>query len=204
MDKYPANSDKAIQNLPTPSYQQKHVDAPVVKGGVQTREKSMWNNIAEFFGIKECKTFRDYVSAVSDMTNRVYGAIDTLLGNRNASNSPVPGARVQYTSYYNSQQSQPAAQAQPVSLKPSLDQYGPYYVLYDMREDAELVLARMIELISSEFRNASIDDLYDLSGITSPIGYTGANYGWTDLSVARVRPYGSKFVIDLPPAVQLR
>jgi len=97
---YPGNSDRQQENLPQ-NYQQKRVEGPVVKGGVQQKEKTVWNSIEEFFGLGECRSFRDYVGALSDMTNRVYGAIDTLLGNRKYQNSGVPGARVSYSSYYN-------------------------------------------------------------------------------------------------------
>ena len=204
MDKYPGNSDRGAQeNMPQQNYS-KRVTGPVVSGGVQQKEKNAWDNIAEFFGLGECHSFRDYVAALSDMTNRVYNAIDTLLGNRKYQNSQVPGARVQYTNYYNTPaQAQPSAQVQPPAQKQNLDQYGPYYILFDLRADAEVVLAKMMEMIQT-FHNASIDDMYDLAGITSPLGYTGVNYGWKDLTGVRVRPYGSKHVIDLPPAIQIR
>ena len=200
---YPGNSDRQQENLPT-NYQQKRVEGPVVKGGVQQKEKTVWNSIEDFFGLGECRSFRDYVGALSDMTNRVYGAIDTLLGNRKYQNSGVPGARVSYSSYYNNPAPAPAtAQQQPPQQRPNLDQFGPYYILYDYREDAEVVLAKMMELLQI-YHNASIDDMYDLAGLTSPLGYTGANYGWKDLNGVRVIPYGSKHVINLPAAIQIR
>lgn len=200
-NKYPGNSDLQQQE----NYQQKRVTESVVKGGASVKEKTVWNQIEDFFGLGECRSFRDYVGALSDMTNRVYGAIDTLLGNKRYQNSPAPGARVQYTSYYNGQQppQQTAQVQQNQPQRPNLDQFGPYYILFDFREDAEVVLAKMMELLQV-FKNASIDDMYDLAGITSPLGYTGANYGWRDLSGVRTRPYGSKFVIDLPPAIMIR
>jgi len=202
---YPGNSDRAQEN-PQQGYP-KRVTGPVVKGGVQQKERTMWNNIEDFFGLGECKSFRDYVGALSDMTNRVYGAIDTLLGNRRYQNSTAPGARVAYTSYYNAPvqaAAQPTGQPQQQpAQRQVLDQYGPYYITYDYREDAEVVLAKMMELLQV-FHNCSIDDMYDLAGLTSPLGYTGANYGWRDLAGARVRPYGSKHVIELPPTVPIR
>ena len=205
-NRYPGNSDRERENLPATqqNYQQKRVTESVVKGGATVKEQSVLRGVANFFGIEECHSFRDYVAALSDMTNRVYGAIDTLLGNRKYQNSTVPGARVSYTSYYNNPvQATPPAQAQPVPRQ-NLDQYGPFYIQYDFREDAEIVLAKMMELLQI-YHNVSIDDMYDLAGITSPVGYTGANYGWKEgmLNGARVRPYGSKFVIELPAIVPI-
>ena len=196
MDNYPANSDRRQEGLPEP---QKRVDAPVVSGTATRKDKTAWNSIEEFFGLGECKSFRDYVAALSDMTNRVYGAIDTLLGNRKYQNSTVPGARVQYTSYYNNPTQVPQNNQQQQSTSVS---YGQYYITYDQRSDAELVLAKMWELLGV-YHNVSVGDMFDLAGLSSPQGYTDMKYGWRSLDGVRVIPYGSKFVINLPAATQL-
>ena len=197
-NQYPANSDLSKEN-PQPSYQ-KRVDGPVVNGGVTRKERSAWNAIEEFFGLGECKSFRDYVGALSDMTNRVYGAIDTLLGNRKFQNTTVPGARVQYSSMYNP----PFATQQPVQQpsQPAIGAYGQYYITYDLRQDAEIVLAKMFELLQI-YRNVSIGDMFDLAGISSPNGYTDMKFGWRSLDGAQVIPLGSKWVINLPAAIQI-
>lgn len=196
-NQYPANSDRS-QEMSQPGYQ-KRVDAPVVSGNVARKERSAWNAIEEFFGLGECKSFRDYVSALSDMTNRVYGAIDTLLGNRKYMNTTVPAARVQYSTMYNPQA---AAQQQVQQNQPVTGSYGQYYMTYDLRQDAEVVLLRMIDLLQ-KYNNVSIGDMYDLAGISSPNGYTDMKYGWRSLEGAQVIPCGSKWVINLPAAIQL-
>lgn len=195
-EQYPSNSDRGQEN-PQASYQQKRVDAPVVNGSVSRKDKSLWDMFAEFFGLGECKTFRDYVGALSDMTNRVYGAVDTLLGNRRYSNTSVPGARVQYSMMYNPQN--PPAQ-QPTTQVTSA--YGQYYITYDLRQDAEVVLGKMFELLQT-YHNVSVGDMFDLAGISSPNGYTDMKYGWKSLEGVRVVPYGSKWVISLPAAIQI-
>ena len=172
-NQYPANSDRG-QFLPESAapqnYQEHRVKNPVVTGDVQRKEKNSWDSVREFFGIAECNSFRDYVSALSDMTNRVYGAIDTLLGNRKWQNTTVPGARVSYGSYYQSPTiSQPAVPGQARPQQPSV--YGPESVVFDMRADAEIVLGKMFELLQI-YQNVSVGDMYDLAGLTSPNGYT--------------------------------
>ena len=195
---YPGNSDRSQENLqPNP---QKRVSEPVVSGNVKAKEKTAWNAIEDFFGLGECKSFRDYVSALSDMTNRVYGAIDTLLGNRKYQNSTVPGARVQYSNYYNSPAQPSTNQQHPQNSVPG--NYGQYYITYDLREDAEVVLAKMFELLQI-YHNVSIGDMFDLAGLTSPNGYTDMKYGWRNLDGVRAIPYGSKWVLNLPAAAQI-
>ena len=194
-NQYPGNSDRG-QEQAQQSYQ-KRVETPVINGSAKAKEKTAWNAIEEFFGLGECKSFRDYVGALSDMTNRVYGAIDTLLGNRKYQNTTVPAARVQYSSYYNNPVQQPQTPAQPQQNR--LDGYGQYYITYDLREDAEVVLASMIEMLGI-YRNVSIGDMFDLSGLTDPHGYTNVKWGWKSLEGVRVIPYGSKWVITVPPA----
>jgi len=201
-NQYPGNSDRGQAALPESTqtnYQEHRVKSAVVTGDVQRKEKSAFDSVRDFFGIAECNNFRDYVSALSDMTNRVYGAIDTLLGNRKYQNSTVPGARVSYGSYYNNPVAQNAA---PPQAKPQQSVYGPDSVIFDLRSDAEIVYGRMIELLQM-YQNVSVGDMYDLAGLTSPHGYTDFKYGWRDLSGARVVPFGSKWVISLPAPMPL-
>lgn len=203
-NRYPSNSDRSEQQTPnnaTVNYQEHRVKESVVNGEAQRKEKSTFDYVREFFGIAECKSFRDYVSALSDMTNRVYGAIDTLLGNRRYQNTTVPGARVSYSSYYqgpSTQQNVPGNQTRP---NPSA--YGPGGIIFDMRADAEIVLAKMFELLSL-YQNVSVGDMYDLAGLSSPNAYSDFKYGWRDLNSARVVPFGSKWTISLPDVIPLK
>lgn len=204
-NQYPGNSDRGQQTpaeTVSPSYQERRVKHPVVQGEVRRKEKNSWDGIREFFGIAECNSFRDYVSALSDMTNRVYSAIDTLLGNRRYQNSNVPGARVSYGSYYQNPVPQhPQTQGNVKPPQPGI--YGSGSLEFDLRSDAEVVLGGMIGMLV-DYQNVSIGDMYDLAGITSPNGWTDFKYGWRDLTGAKVVPFGSKWVISLPPAIPLR
>ena len=203
-NQYPANSDRGQQapDSAGTNYQERRVKHAVVNGEVQRKEKNSWDSIREFFGIAECNSFRDYVSALSDMTNRVYGAIDTLLGNRKFQGSNVPGARISYSSYYQGPGYAPN-QMQGAAKQPQQSIYGPDSVIFDMRSDAEIVLGKMFEMLQ-QYQNVSVGDMYDLAGLTSPNGYTDFKYGWRELGGARVVPFGSKFTISLPPAMPLR
>lgn len=193
---YPSNSDRAQQApaLPAGRPSEKHIEQ-VTTGGVKRKEKGVMDDIREFFGLGELKTFRDYVSFVSDITNRIYGALDTLMGNRRG-NSNVPGARIAYSQPYQPNQPQGNAR-QRTAASYSYDD-----LIFDMRGDAEVTLSRMYELLGT-YRAVSIADMFDLAGVTSPNGYTDNKYGWTDLSEARVVRVNGGYIIDLPRAIQL-
>ncbi|MET0786533.1 MAG: hypothetical protein ABWY25_07505 [Paenisporosarcina sp.] len=63
------------------------------------------------------------------------------------------------------------------------------------REEAELVLERLIDIID-KYDAASLADLYDLMGLpTSPIDN---KWGWTSLGKVEVRQVREGYVIDLP------
>jgi hypothetical protein len=197
---YPANSDAAREHV---EYAKKHVQEPAINGGVKLREKSLWDQVREFFGLGRCETFRDYVSCVSDMTNRVYGAMDTLLGGRpvGGGGPTVPGARIAYSNYYNNPM--PQAQAQN-NVQQKLNAAYTYESLeFDTRALAEVVLMRMYELLGI-YRAVSVGDLFDLAGVTDPGGYTNQKFGWKDISGARVVPFGNKYrIVGLPMPQQL-
>jgi hypothetical protein len=197
---YPSNSDKSREHT---DYSNKHVTGPAVSGGARCREKNWLDQVREFFGIAECHTFRDYVSTLSDVTNRVYGAIDTLLGGRPANiQSQVPGARIAYANYYNQQ----TPKAQPSGQQKTFFAATYEDLEFDLRQDAEIVLLRMNELLQM-YQAVSVGDLFDLAGVTSPNGYTDQKFGWTPgtISGARVVPFGRKYrIVGLPVPVQLR
>ena len=188
-NQYPSNSDRRQGE-----YTSKHVKSSVTTGNVVQKPSTLLDQIREFFGLNECHTFRDYVSTIGDMTNRVYGAIDTLMGNRvNAPTSTVPGARIAYGSYYNPQQ--PQAQPPQSNIQCKLQTLNAYSNLeFDLRVDAEIVLTRMYELLQV-YPYVSVGDMLDLAGVSDPNGYTNQKYGWTDISGARVVQYGNKYRI---------
>lgn len=198
---FPSNTDEARMAATTPpqpaQQQPKNVSAAV--SGARTVDKTPLDKASEFLGFNKPKTFGDWVAVVADMTNRVYSAFDTLTGNKRGPgtiNAQVPAARIAYSQIYQNQNNQQFAQPRQTST------YSYDNIAYRTRGDAEVVLAQMRELLDI-YKNVSVNDLFDLSGITSPNGYTDNKFGWRDLSMARVVQAGSDFMILLPKAVQL-
>lgn len=197
-DMYPGNSDSRPQTTPEQTGM-KHVQGPVITGSAMTREKTWLDKLRTFFGLDNAHTFKDYVEFASDMTNRVYGAVDMLTGNRRGPNVPtVPGARIAYGSYYQ----QPAPQPQNNAQQRLTASYSYDDIIYSSLGDAQITLEKMFELLQ-QYRAVSIADLFDLSGLTSPNGYTDNKYGWTDLRSACVVRANGGYMIRLPRAEQL-
>ena len=69
------------------------------------------------------------------------------------------------------------------------------------KDDAEKVLMRLDEMIET-YGHARVSDLYDLMG--ESCDYTCNNYGWTNLSTAKVQRMRDCYVHDMPRAVPLR
>jgi len=73
-------------------------------------------------------------------------------------------------------------------------------VVLESRGEAEDVLSRMDELISS-YGVVSVADLYDLCGITG--NYTDNKYGWTDIRSAQPVRTPDGYMLKLPKALPL-
>lgn len=64
------------------------------------------------------------------------------------------------------------------------------------REEAELVLERLIDIID-KYQVASVADLYDLVGL--PTSYVDNKWGWSFLNNVEIRQIREGYLIDLPP-----
>ena len=71
-------------------------------------------------------------------------------------------------------------------------------VFFANREEAQLVLGRMMELVA-EYGMATIGDLHSLVGLAQNITHEG--WGWDNLSGVRVQFSSEGYVIDFPEPV---
>lgn len=75
-------------------------------------------------------------------------------------------------------------------------------IIFPSRGDAEVVFSGMVNLINL-YQEATVRDLYDLSGLTPT--FADEKYGWVALDgtdIQRLRG-GAGYVLDLPPAIPL-
>lgn len=70
-------------------------------------------------------------------------------------------------------------------------------IIFDYREDAEDCLEAMISYLE-RYDEVPVSYLYDKLGWTIPGAWTDDDWGWTNLSSARIRPYRGGFRLELP------
>lgn len=76
-------------------------------------------------------------------------------------------------------------------------------LIFDSKGEAEIVLMGLDEILDS-YQMATVADLYDLAGVSTDGNFTGNNYGWTDLSEAKVsRTRDGYYFIRLPRAMPI-
>lgn len=74
--------------------------------------------------------------------------------------------------------------------------------LVSRKEQAELVLERMGDIIDSGYVAASVADLHQLLGLQYT--YVDETWGWKSVNGAQIRQTPNGFIIELPPAIPLR
>ena len=75
-------------------------------------------------------------------------------------------------------------------------------IVLESRGEAEEVLSVLVELIDSDYRQATVADLYNLVGVSA--NFTDDKWGWTDLSQASVvRARSGGYLLSLPKTVLL-
>lgn len=75
-------------------------------------------------------------------------------------------------------------------------------ICFETIGDANQVVDILTELIDL-YHQATVGDFYDAAGITPEWTEADENYGWTDLSTARVVRTRAGYIIDLPKCVRL-
>ena len=73
-------------------------------------------------------------------------------------------------------------------------------VFFDYRDDAQIVLAGMLERIA-EYGQTTIGDLYSMVGMGT--NYTNESWGWDNLSGVHVQHTSEGYLIDFPEPVYL-
>lgn len=182
-----------INSLPSNNLEPTDNDiVPVIQGRVKTRGggglattvRDISNTLFEQSVLPSLKsTFLDFANQ----------ALESLLF-RGGSVSGPPGRHRAYHSQYRKKQRPNTYNRRKVKRVEEVSEVFED-IFFDDRNDAELVLGRMMERIA-EYGQATIGDLYSLCGL-SP-NYTDENYGWTDLRRCRVQWSTEGYVIDFP------
>ena len=200
MEENLCNSHKSKEEAKT--RQDKKIER-VVSGPVRQKKKSELRKFTDVFLSEDVGTVKNYIlsdvlipaikRAVSDI---VGNGIDMLLyGESGKSRKREAGAsRISYREYYDRERDRREDRGR-VRTGYDFDEY-----VLNNRGEAEEVLSQMDELIE-RYKTISVADYCELIGVRSR--YTDNNYGWTNITSARVVPVRDGYVIKLPKAMPL-
>jgi len=198
MEEYKPNSHKYKEDQKR-AIPEKKVEK-VISGTVKSKKKSEIKKFADVFISEDVTNVKSYIlldilvpaikKAISDI---VTNGIDMILyGGTGKTKSNTAASKVSYRSYYDSRRDYSAVRTK--------TGYNYDDIIFDNRGEAEDVLSRMDELVST-YGLVSVADLYDLVGITG--NYTDNNYGWTDIRSASVIRVRDGYMIKLPKALPI-
>lgn len=196
---YKPNSHKSKEE-PGEQVSEKKVEKAIT-GTAKVKKKGELRKFADVFISEDVQNVKSYVilgvlvpaikKAVSDI---ITNGIDMILyGESGRSKKSTPSSRVSYRDYYARDRDTPVQRTRPG--------YSYDDVYLDTRGEAEDVLSRMDELIST-YGMVSVADLYDLVGVSC--SYTDNNYGWTDLKSASVERGRDGYFLKLPKITSLK
>ena len=196
MDEYKPNSFKYRED------KQKMEDSkkikPVVNGNVSVKKKSMTSKVKNSLQ-EDIPKVRNYI--LTDVvipymkkiiSDSVRNGIDMILyGEVKKDNKPGSSiSRVSYEKMYSSS-------ANPYKERRiGNDVYDLDDIVFNTRQDAELVLTQMEDIIDN-YHIVSVADLYDLVGVSCQ-NHCSNNYGWITLNSARVVRVRDGYILDLP------
>ncbi len=201
MEEYKPNSHKykEDQNRSSP---EKKVEK-VIAGTVKSKKKSEIRKFTDVFISEDIDNVKSYIlldvlipaikKAISDI---VTNSIDMILyGETGKTKSNSIASKVSYRSYYDGRNGRRDYSAIRTKISYNYDD-----IIFDNRGEAEDVLSRMDELIST-YGLVSVADLYDLVGVTG--NYTDNKYGWTNIRSASVIRVRDGYMLKLPKALPL-
>lgn len=201
MSEYKPNSHKSKEEL-RESVPDKKVEK-IIAGTVKSKKKNEIQKFADVFISEDVTNVKSYIlldvlvpaikKAISDI---VTNGIDMILyGGSGGNKKSSTASKVSYRNYYERENDRRDYNSSRTKTGYNYDD-----IILDNRGEAEDVLSRMDELIST-YGLVSVADLYDLVGVTG--NYTDNKYGWTDIRSAQVVRVRDGYLIKLPKALPL-
>ena len=204
MTEYASNSHKARAgetNKPVPA---KRVEK-VISGTAKVKKKSEIRKFTDVFLQEDMDSVKNYIimdvvipaikTAICDV---VKNGVDMLLyGESSIQQRKSPGTKISYRQFYG-QNNDRRDISEPRVNRATYD-YNDIIISND-RGEAEKVLATLDELMSA-YGIVSVADFYEAVDVTGT--YVDNNYGWTDISSARVVRTRDGYMIKFPKAMPL-
>lgn len=203
MPDYQSNSNKLKGIEPGPA---KNIER-VVAGEVIVQKKSISRKFKDLFVEADFRSVLRYVSMdvlLPAARNMIVDAstkgVERLLYGESAvrrRNMGI-GPRITYNNPINRDYRGTSVRyAPPVSSEPRISRRSQDNFILSSREEAELVLERMNDIIEN-YEIASVADLNELIGL--PSTHVDNKWGWMFLGNVQIRQIREGFLIDFPPA----
>lgn len=197
MENYTPNSHKFKGEQQAEAIPEKKKVEKVVSGKAKTKKKSELTKLASIFIPEDITNVGTYIVAdilVPKVKDVISDIVNTLLfGEGGRGRKSVSGTKVSYRSFYekNNDRSSTGVRAG------SRDSFDYENIIFETAGDAEMVLQSMDDILD-QYRIVSVGDLYDLADV-STTNFQVNNYGWTDLSSAKVvRMRDGDYTIKFP------
>lgn len=200
--------DQIAKNAMEKSPEGKKIEK-VISGETKTRKRSLKKRFADLFLSEDVGDVKQYliydvlIPAIKEnIADAINGAIGMLFFGeatrrpRRSNSSPI-GSKFNYNAV-----STPGTRERMPNYSRSRIAHNFDDIIFETRNEAELVLDGMVEILNSEYKQVTVADFYDLAGRTTT--FTDNKYGWTDLRGARVVGSASRgYYIDLPRCMAL-
>lgn len=201
MDNYTPNSHKFKAEQTETVGEKKKIES-VVNGAAKTRKKSELQKFTSIFLPEDISSVREYIVSdvlVPTIKNVISDIVSTFLyGESGRSRKNTSGSKVSYRSFYDGRSNERS------SLRAgSRESFDYDNIVFESAGDAQLVLQSMDDILD-QYRIVSVGDLYDLADV-STTNFQINNYGWTDLSSAKViRTRDGEYTIKFPRPLPIK
>ncbi len=196
MAEYKSNSHKSKAN------EEKKKIEKVVTGKVIVKNRSLGQKISDTFlseDISNVKNYAVHELIIPGLKDMFLDCMSMLLnGTTRRSNSSRTGSSFSYGSYFTAGSSTKKSPAKTYSL--TNDGYNYKTIILDNKGDAEYILDTLLAEID-QYGKAFVSDLYQMVDISGT--YIDTQYGWENLSTAKVKRVPEGYLLDLPKAIKL-
>lgn len=204
---YQGNSNKGKRERPVAQEEDKKEIEKVVTGVVIKKKPSLGQRFKALFFGGDAKGASRYIAAdvlLPAIRNLVVDAttkgIERMVYGESARSIRRPGFDYRSRVQYNSPIMRPEVRSARLPDQTRYSRREPNDLVLASREEAELVLERLIDILD-KYEVASLADLYDLTGL--PTSHTDNKWGWFNLNSADIRQVREGFLLNLPPVEEI-
>lgn len=199
-DEFPTNANGSKAPVPAEKPQ------PLALRGKAKTTHSVWKDVKGEFLSEDAGSVGGYVlydillPALRDLISDIgHGFIDAAMGSgggrsryRSRRDRDRDRSYISYNRMYDDRDDRYESRRSRKDRDRDLDD-----IVFDYREDAEDCLDRLCAYLE-RYDDVPVSYLYDILGWTVPGAFTDDDWGWTNLSSARVRQYRGRYKLELP------